>query len=193
LFPHKGQIITNDQLSFSCYDPSLGASTILMINNPQSGIVNLGVGFFPSLMGTFDYPSLANDVKFISVFLNYPMTTIFQVTSFRTSYFNDPWILPSPSTLMEGARHPGMDMPLSIVEVAYSIVQQASANPNMTPPHELDLVLKPVWARDSLATYDPLELVFPSNEVILEAMTGPEKPWDDLHHISYFLPELKRI
>jgi hypothetical protein len=40
---------------------------------------------------------------------------------------------------------------------------------------------------------DPLDLVFPSDEVILEAMTGPDRPWDDLHHRSYFLPELRRI
>jgi hypothetical protein len=38
-----------------------------------------------------------------------------------------------------------------------------------------------------------LDLVFPFDEVILEAMTGPDRPWDDLHHKSYFLPELKRI
>jgi hypothetical protein len=24
-------------------------------------------------------------------------------------------------------------------------------------------------------------------------MTGPDRPWDDLHHRSYFLPELRRI
>jgi hypothetical protein len=45
----------------------------------------------------------------------------------------------------------------------------------------------------SLATQDPLDLVFPSDEVILEAMTGPNRPWDDLHHRSYFLPKLRRI
>jgi hypothetical protein len=33
----------------------------------------------------------------------------------------------------------------------------------------------------------------PSNEAIIEAMTSPSKPWDDLHHQSYFLPELSRI
>jgi hypothetical protein len=33
----------------------------------------------------------------------------------------------------------------------------------------------------------------PSDEVVIEAMTSPEKPWEDLHHISYFLPELSRI
>jgi hypothetical protein len=30
-------------------------------------------------------------------------------------------------------------------------------------------------------------------EAILEAMMGLDRPWDDLHHRSYFLPELKRV
>jgi hypothetical protein len=58
---------------------------------------------------------------------------IFQVMSFRMSYFNDPWILPSPSDSMEGIGHPRMAMPLSVVEVAYNIVQQALANPDLAP------------------------------------------------------------
>jgi hypothetical protein len=33
----------------------------------------------------------------------------------------------------------------------------------------------------------------PLDEVIIEAMTSPDRPWDDLHHRSYFLPELRRI
>jgi hypothetical protein len=33
----------------------------------------------------------------------------------------------------------------------------------------------------------------PSNEEILEALIGSDRPWDDLHHRSYFLPELSRI
>jgi hypothetical protein len=38
-----------------------------------------------------------------------------------------------------------------------------------------------------------LDLVLPSDEEIIEAMTSPDKPWDDLHHRSYFLLELRRI
>jgi hypothetical protein len=34
MFLHKGRIITIDQLSFSRPDPSSGASTVLMIDNP---------------------------------------------------------------------------------------------------------------------------------------------------------------
>jgi hypothetical protein len=86
-----------------------------------------------------------------------------------------------------------MAMPLSAAEVAYNIVQQASTDPDPTPAQELDPVLEPIWAQGSLATTDPLDLVFPSDEVILEALTGPDRPWDDLHHRSYFLPELRRI
>jgi hypothetical protein len=66
LFPHKGQNVTIDQLSFSCPSPSLGASTVPMIDNPQPCIVNIGVGLCPPLMGTFDYPPPQGDVKFIS-------------------------------------------------------------------------------------------------------------------------------
>jgi hypothetical protein len=29
--------------------------------------------------------------------------------------------------------------------------------------------------------------------VIIEAMTSSDKPWDNLHHRSYFLPDLRRI
>jgi hypothetical protein len=38
-----------------------------------------------------------------------------------------------------------------------------------------------------------LELVFPFDEAIFKEMTGPDRSWDDIHHISYFLPDLKKI
>jgi hypothetical protein len=44
-----------------------------------------------------------------------------------------------------------------------------------------------------LATQDPSDLVFPSNEEILEEMTSSNRPWDDLNHRSYFRPELRII
>jgi hypothetical protein len=89
---------------------------------------------------------------------------------------------------MEGIGHLSMPIPLYLDEVVYNIVQQALTNPNPTPPQELDPVLEPIWAQDSLSSQDPLDLVFPSNEVILEAMNGPDRPWDDLHHRYCFLP-----
>jgi hypothetical protein len=44
---------------------------------------------------------------------------------------------------MEGTRHHGMSMLLSAVEVAYSIVQQASFDPDLTPAHVLDPTFGP--------------------------------------------------
>jgi hypothetical protein len=84
LFPHEGRIVTIDQLSFSRPDPALGASTVPMVDNPQAGVVNIGVGLCPSLMGTFDYPPPQGDVKFIST---HHKAEIFHVSSFRTTYF----------------------------------------------------------------------------------------------------------
>jgi hypothetical protein len=95
--------------------------------------------------------------------------------------------------MMDGTGHPGMSMPLSTVEVAYSLVQQTSANTNPTPAQECDPLREPIWAEDSLADTDSLDLVLPSDEAIIEAMTSPDKPWDDLLHRSYFLLELRRI
>jgi hypothetical protein len=93
-----------------------------MIHNPQPDIVNIGVGLCQPLMGTFDYLPPFGDIKFISTILDQPKVEIFQVSSFRMTYFDDPWTLPSPSAMMEGTGHHGMAMPLSVVEVVYSIV-----------------------------------------------------------------------
>ena len=46
----------------------------------------------------------------------------------------------------------------------------------------------PVWAVESYHSHDCLNDVFPSDEAILEAMSGVEQPWEELHHRSYFLP-----
>ena len=51
----------------------------------------------------------------------------------------------------------------------------------------------PAWAVQSSHAHDYLDTVFPSDEVIIEAMSGVEPPWEELHHRSYFLPELDRL
>jgi hypothetical protein len=42
-------------------------------------------------------------------------------------------------------------------------------------------------------SHDLLDGNFPSDEAIIKAMNGSDKPWDDMQHFSYFLPELERI
>jgi hypothetical protein len=191
LFPHKGRIMTIDQLSFSHPDPSLGVSMLPMIDNPQPVIVNVGVGLCPPLMGTFDYPPLTENVHYMLADLDQPQAEIFQISSFHMMYFNDPWNLTSPSTNMEGTKHHGMAMPLSMTEVTYLIIQQASPDLDPTPSQELDPILEPIWDQGSLADTNSLDLVFPSDEAIIEAMTSLDRPWDDIHHRSYFLLELR--
>jgi hypothetical protein len=94
---------------------------------------------------------------------------------------------------MEGIGHHVMAMPFSTTKVAYSIVQQSSVDTDLTPTQDLDPILEPIWDQGSLTNSDSLDLVFPSDEAIIEAMTSSNRPWDDLHHRSYFLPELRRI
>jgi hypothetical protein len=91
---------------------------------------------------------------------------------------------------MDDIGHSGMSMPLSAAEVAYSLVQQASTNPNPTPAQELDPLLEPIWVQGSLANVNSLDLVLPSDEAVIKAMTSLNKNWEYLHHISYFLPKL---
>jgi hypothetical protein len=118
-------------------------------------------------MGTFDYPPPHDDIKFIS---NHHKVEIFQVLSFRMTYFKDPWILPSTSSTMDEIEHPGMSMPLSAAEVAYSLVQQASTNTDPTLAQELDPLLEPIWAQGSLTNVAELISEHPveSGDVVLE-------------------------
>ena len=74
--------MTIDQLSFSRSDPSSGASTVPMIDNQQLDVVNVGVGLFPHLMGTFDYLPPSDDVNMISTVPDQPRDEIFQISSF---------------------------------------------------------------------------------------------------------------
>jgi hypothetical protein len=55
-FPHEGNIVTIDQLSFaySSFNASLGNS-IHVIDNSRSTTENVDVGMYSSLMGTFDF------------------------------------------------------------------------------------------------------------------------------------------
>jgi len=50
-----------------------------------------------------------------------------------------------------------------------------------------------VWATSLSCSHDFLDETLLSDEAILEAMNVSEKPWDDMHHRSYFLPSLDKI
>jgi hypothetical protein len=69
-----------------------------------------------------------------------------------------------------------MSITLSVIEATYCLVQKSSSDTDPTPSQELDLILEPIWAQGSLTDTDSLELVFPLDEAIIEAMTSPDKP-----------------
>jgi hypothetical protein len=50
-----------------------------------------------------------------------------------------------------------------------------------------------MWVTSLSCSHDFLDENLPSDEAILEAMNVYERPWDDMHHRSYFLPSLERI
>jgi hypothetical protein len=86
-------------------------------------------------------------------------------------------------------------MPLSTSEIVYQVVLDSFVVPDpiTSQTDEEDPILKPVWATSSSCSHEFLDENFPSDEAIIEAMNGSEKPWDDMHHHSYFLPKLARI
>ena len=56
-FPFNGNIVMIDQKSF--HNPSVNASSrasILIINHSQPATGSVGIGMYPSLMGTFSCP-----------------------------------------------------------------------------------------------------------------------------------------
>jgi hypothetical protein len=58
---------------------------------------------------------------------------------------------------------------------------------------EEDPILRPVWATSLSCLHDLLDDTWPLDKAILEAMNFFERPWDDMHHRSYFLSCLERI
>jgi hypothetical protein len=191
-FPHDGKIMMIDQLSFAYASPnaSVGPS-IPVIDNSQPTTKNIGVRMYSSLMGTFDFMAPIHHIYAMSSRSASSMRFI----PFRTSYFNDPWTLPSSTESCEGQSHTGMAMPLSVTEIVYQVVLDSSVDPDpvTSQTDEEDHVLKPVWATSSSFSPDCLDDTLPSDEAIIEAMNGSDRPWDDMHHRSYFLPELARI
>ena len=131
---------------------------------------------YASLMGTFDLPTPINYIGSTSV--GKSIATVVNRT--------DPF-LPS---------HHELEVPLSIVEVAYQAITHIVVDPisiPLTVLEELEEAYMSAWVENSLHSRDYLDMVLPLNEAILEAMCRRDKICEDLHHRSYFLPELRRI
>ena len=88
-----------------------------------------------------------------------------------------------------------MDVSLPAPMVAYqaNIESVAEPSPSSSLMEEEDPYVLPAWAVESSHTHDFLDDVFPLDEAIIEAMSGVEPPWEELHHRFYFLPKLDRL
>ena len=140
---------------------------------------------YPSLMGSFSCPAL---ILMIGSSFDEALTSTTSV-SFPINHMEDPWILPSLSPSSETIE---MSMLLPTVMIAYQANLQSAAEPcsSSSRTEEEDPYVLPAWAVQSSHAHDFLDMVFPSDEAIIEAMSGVEPPWEELHHRSYFLPEL---
>jgi hypothetical protein len=191
-FHHEGNIVMIDQLSFACSSPnaSLGLS-IPVIKNSQLEPKNISVRMYSSLMGTFDFLALSHHVY--AMFSR--LVSSGRSIPFRTSYFSDTWTLPSPNLSCEGHLHAGMAMPLSKTKIVYQVVLDSSADPNPVTSltNKEDPDIRPVWVTSLSCSHDFLNENLPFDEAIIESMNASDKPWDDMHHRSYFLPELEII
>ena len=91
-FPFNGKIITIDQNSFHypSFNASSGAS-ISIIDHSQLETGKVGVGMYPSIMGTFSCPA---PILIIGSSRGGASPSSNSV-SFRNPHMEDPWILPS--------------------------------------------------------------------------------------------------
>jgi hypothetical protein len=191
-FRHEGNIVTIDQLCFACSIPNASLGQLIpVIDNSQPTTENIGVVMYSSLMGTFYFSSLNHHVYAMS---SRSISTGRSIP-FSTSYFNDLWTLPSPTLSCEGQLHAGMAMPLSVAKIMYQANLDSFVDHDIvpSPTDDEDPMFRLAWATSLSCSHDFLNGTLPSNEAIIEAMNGSEKPWDDMHHRSYFLQELERI
>jgi hypothetical protein len=128
-FPHEGNIVTIDQLSFVHPSPfALVGPSVPIIDNSQQETENVGVRMYSPLMGTFNFSTPISYINSISG----ESSSSLRFIPFLTSYLNDPWTLPSLAMSYEGHSHIGMEIPLSIVEIVYQAIQEATAD--LDPP-----------------------------------------------------------
>jgi len=80
-------------------------------------------------------------------------------------------------------------MPLPATEKTYQAAQVASTEDDQDPsiPEEYDQFTSPTWAFNYPTTTDLLDMVLPSDEAILEAITCTERPW------AYFILEIEKL
>ena len=89
-FPHRGRIVTIDQLSFCHRDSVQVEPNIPMVGDSMKKPLNVGVSLYSSLMGTFSV--FLAEGNMISCVNSRPLV---MKKLFKTSYISNPWNLPN--------------------------------------------------------------------------------------------------
>ena len=121
----------------------------MIINHSQLVNENVGVGMYPSLMGTFSCPApicmIGSSIGGASSLSN----SIY----FRTTHMEYPWILPSPSTSSVPVEI-DMSFPTTMVAYQVNLDQVAESSPSSSQTEEEDPYVLPTWAVESSHSHD---------------------------------------
>ena len=141
----NGKIVTIDQKYFQnpSVNASLGAS-ILIINHSQPVTGSVGVGMYPSLMGTFNCPM---PIFMIGSSFGEDSSSL-NLVYFRTTNMEDPWILPSLSTSSVPTEN-DVSFPATMVAYQANIDQVAEPSPSSSRTEEEDPYVLLAWTIES--------------------------------------------
>ena len=67
-FLHEGKLVTIEQLSF-CNAPNESGTTIPLVDKSSPAYEDIGVGLYPSLMGSFNFIAPILSVKSFSIYI----------------------------------------------------------------------------------------------------------------------------
>ena len=141
-FPHNKKIILIDQMTFK--NPSVTVSSgtsIPIVEHSQLTTGSVGVGMYPSLMGSFSCPA---PILMIGSSSDEASTSMRSV-SFRTSHMEDPWILPTPSTSSELAMK-DVSLPATMIAYQANLKCVAEPSPSSSWTEEEDPYVLLAWA-----------------------------------------------
>ena len=144
----------NQKAGISSLKASSGVS-IPIVDHSQPAIENVGVGMYPSLMGTFSCP-----VPVLMIWFSLGGgSSLSNSVSFHTTHMEDPWILPSLSTSIV---HVKIDVSFLATMVAYqaNLDHVVDPSPSSSWKEEEDPYVLPAWAVDSFHSHDFLDDVF---------------------------------
>src|SRR5713226_10722887 len=124
-------------------NPLVSASSeasVPKVEHSQPATGSVGVGIYPSLMGTF---SCSAPILMVGSSVGGASTSSKSV-SFRMNHMEDPWVLPSPSPSSESIES---SMPLPAVMIAYQANLESTAVPcsSSSRTEEEDPYVLPAW------------------------------------------------